>query len=201
MIIWLGVWRREWMRRGFWCWTIQNSRLNTQCKSIAVAVHFSLAMSWFEVSWAVSITVPSILAPTYRQQQDNTELWTMIIRAALFPFSHFWCFLRCMKHEGERLFSGRTVQVLVLQTRMETRDRTRLVALWTGRKHYELALAKEITLSWALRDKIMANVKVWRNYLLDWHHHWPSANVQSLLKQTQTKNIDWQTCVQEEVVT
>lgn len=61
-----------------------------------------------------------------------------------------------MKHEGEMSYSEGTVQVQVLQTRMETMDRTRLVGLWTGRKHYELALAKEITLSWAARD-IMAN--------------------------------------------
>lgn len=132
----------EWMNESCLLWTIQNSRLNTKCKSIAVAVHFSLAISWFEV----------FLALTSRQQKNSTELWTMIIPAALFPFSTFLVFPVCRKHEGERLFSEGTEQMQVLQTRMETMDRTRLVSLWPGRK-----LAGELALSCAGKDNIMAN--------------------------------------------
>lgn len=74
-------------------------------------------------------------------------------------------------------WSSEQVQVKVLQTGMETPGRARLVALWTGRKHRELVLAKEITLSWAGRDNIMTNgcedpgSEDRRCYLLEWHQH------------------------------
>lgn len=65
-----------------------------------------------------------------------------------------------------------------MQTRMETRYRTRLVTLWTGRKHYELALAAIDNIMASGYEGLeiasagLAPTQVITNHLLMFTPHW-----------------------------